>query len=305
MDKSSQTAITLGDMWQAVLRDRWILFAIVSAVMVLGLVWGELQTPEYISTSTLASSSKDETGSTFGPAEGLLGAASSLAGINITTGNETDRGIAVFTSRTLGGELIDRYQLAPLLFPDRWDWVAKAWKPASASSVFFEQTRHAVFGGAPPKLTQEPSKLEAIEKFLSRVSMVENKRTGIVTLSVTWDDPYQAARIAEALLETGNEHMRRARLGDATRRIEYLKKELSSTSVESVSAAIGKLIEIELATRMKANTKPDFMFEVIDKPFPPEHPYSPRIGLIALLSMALGVGLALLVVVIRLAWNPR
>src|ERR1044071_5757259 len=111
MDKSSQTAITLGDMWQAVLRDRCILFAIVSAVMVLGLVWGEWRTPEYISTSTLASSSKDETGSTFGPAEGLLGAASSLAGINITTGNETDRGIAVFPPRTLGGELIDRYHL--------------------------------------------------------------------------------------------------------------------------------------------------------------------------------------------------
>jgi len=45
MDKSSQTGITVGDMWQAVLRDRWILFAIVSAVIVLGLVWGELQTP--------------------------------------------------------------------------------------------------------------------------------------------------------------------------------------------------------------------------------------------------------------------
>lgn len=112
----------------------------------------------------------------------------------------------------------------------------------------------------------------------SVVNVVEDKRTGVVHLSVFWQDPRLAADWANGLVSLVNQKLRSKALEESKRRLDYLNAEAERTSVVGVKDAVYRVIEAEIKAMMLANARGEYAFRVIDSAAPAEidDPVRPR-----------------------------
>jgi uncharacterized protein involved in exopolysaccharide biosynthesis len=123
------------------------------------------------------------------------------------------------------------------------------------------------------------------------VSIRQDPRRGITTLSVEWTDPQTAARWANGLVALANELLRTRALEEAQRNIAYLSAQADRTNEVDLRRAIFNLIESETKTLMIANGRTEYAFRVVDPAVPPEIRSGPHRTL--LLATGLLVGLLL------------
>jgi uncharacterized protein involved in exopolysaccharide biosynthesis len=201
---------------------------------------------------------------------GGLANIASLAGVNLDSGSSADREAkAVLQSRSLIQEFIDRNNLIKVLIPH-------ARKP--------------------------PTMWLAVKDFKEGVlSIRDDRRTGLLTIDVDWEDPALAAKWANGFVALANERLRARAIDEATRNIEFLKAQIPLTSVVEVQRAIYNLIESETKTLMLANVRIEFAFTVIDPAVPPERKYSPRRSLYVLYGLLLGFIIGVLIAYVRSA----
>ena len=114
----------------------------------------------------------------------------------------------------------------------------------------------------------------AVKDFKEGVLTIrEDKRTGLLTIDVDWEDPAVAAKWANGFVALANERLRTRAIDEATRNIAFLNAQIPQTSVVEVQRAIYNLIESETKTLMLANVRMEFAFTVIDPAVPPERKY--------------------------------
>ena len=116
---------------------------------------------------------------------------------------------------------------------------------------------------------QSLSPWDGYEKFSNEVLTVsEDINQGIVVLRVTWSDPVIAAQWANLLIDRANEAVRTRAVREAEASLEFLRKELETTTAVELRQAIYRLIESQISKRMLANVRPDYAFKVIDRAAP-------------------------------------
>lgn len=194
--------------------------------------------------------------------------------------DRTAESIAILRSRSLALDFIREQELKPVLFADRWDAAARAWRDDSTP----------------------PSDLDAYDVFDRNVRAVRlDRRTGLVTLSIEWRDPVTAARWANALVERVNARRRADAVREAQKSIEYLQGQLGRTSSLEVRQALYRLIEAQAKTIAIAQTREEYAFRVIDKAIPPERHAHPRPLLMIAVAVLAGLAVAVLAVLVRQA----
>jgi uncharacterized protein involved in exopolysaccharide biosynthesis len=147
---------------------------------------------------------------------------------------------------------------------------------------------------------------DALKFFVEDVRTVsEDKKTGLVTLSVTWTDPETAAIWANELAKRLNDRVRNQALVESSRNVAYLQKEIASTSVVSLQQSMGRVLEGEMQKLMLARGNEEFAFKVIDKATPPKKRDSPKRVLVAIVATLAGGFLGILAVFLRQAWRNR
>lgn len=204
---------------------------------------------------------------------GLVG----LAGINFGTGDKEEP-LALLKSREFARKFIEKNELLTVLLADQWNAEAKTWK-----------------AGREPT----PDIRDAVEYFEKRVRRVaQDRKTGLVTLTVEWTDAELAAAWANAIAGQLNELMRERALAEATTNISYLEGEIARTSLVSLQQAIGRLLESELQSLMLARGNVEFSFRVIDRAQIPKKRFKPKRVLTVLASSVVGFLFAVLWVVV-------
>jgi uncharacterized protein involved in exopolysaccharide biosynthesis len=199
---------------------------------------------------------------------GGLANIASLAGVNLDSGSSSDReSKAILQSRSLVEEFIRKNNLLGVLFPH-------------------------------PK--KPPTLWLGVKNFREGVVTIrDDKRTGLLTIDMDWEDPGVAARWANGFVALANERIRARAINEATLNIAFLNKQVSQTGVVEVQRAIYNLIENETKNLMLANARIEYAFTVIDPAVPPERKLSPKRSLYALFGAFLGFGIGLLVAYIR------
>jgi uncharacterized protein involved in exopolysaccharide biosynthesis len=207
-------------------------------------------------------------GQSSGQLGGLANIAS-LAGVNLDSGSSADREAkAVLESRSLVQEFISKNNLINVLMP------------------------HAA----------KPTIWLAVKDFKEGVlSIRDDKRSGLVTIDVDWEDPAVAAKWANGFVALANERLRARAIDEATRNIAFLNAQIPQTSVVEVQHAIYNLIESETKTLMLANVRMEFAFTVIDPAVPPERKYRPKRSLYVLFGLFLGFSIGVLAAYVRSA----
>jgi uncharacterized protein involved in exopolysaccharide biosynthesis len=239
--------------------------------------------PEKYEASVVLSPVDDAAGSKFGGAGALLsqfGGLAGLAGVNVGGSGQKSVAIATLQSHALTEAFIRDNNLLPVLYADDWDAQAKRWTISD-----------------PEKL---PTPWRAEQRFAKKIrSVAEDKKSGLVTLTIEWTDPALAAQWATELVARANAALRAKAIAESEANIAYLNEQLTRTSVVELQKAIYGLIETEIKKVMIANGSAEFAFRIVDPARVAEERISPKrtlitaVGLFAGLMIGFVIALAL------------
>jgi hypothetical protein len=202
-------------------RRRWLLSILVAVGAAAGTGLSYCFTPLYKADALLIPSDEmlglNAAGGALGGLGGLGGLAS-LVGIG-GKGDKESEAIETLKSRGLTTSYIESNGLMLILFHDRWDPLARKWRVDS-------------FGHAPT--LQDGYRI--FDKSIRTV--VENRKTGLTTISVTWKDPILAKRWTDGLVDAVNDLLRTQAIERTTRNLDYLRKASDATNITEVKATI-------------------------------------------------------------------
>jgi uncharacterized protein involved in exopolysaccharide biosynthesis len=259
-----------------VVRSRWKwLLALVLAPALLGMLDAALSQRRYEAEVVVLPRTQDRSGllSSLG---GQLGAGlAALAGLGLNESSQRAEAIQMLQSQVLARQFILDHQLIPLLFPGAWDAQHQRWR-------------------------EKPRTInEAVKYFDHGIrKVVEDRRTGLVTVRIVWRDPVEAAAWANELVRRANDQLRQRAVVRAQGSIDYLKREAGSANVVEIQQTLYRLMEDQYKTLLLANVSNDYAFSIIDPAVAadPEQYVSPRVGLYTFAGLFLGIILASIVV---------
>jgi uncharacterized protein involved in exopolysaccharide biosynthesis len=226
-----------------------------------------LYAPEVFKAETLLAPAQEEKSGTSS-ALSQFGGLAAMAGISIPSDSNVEQVVATLNSRKFLRTYIKQNKLIPVLFDEIWDADNQVWNV--------------------PSVEDEPTEQKAIESFKDCLSVDEDKKSGLITLSISWKDPQVAALWANDLVKQLNEQLREQAIADSKKRVGYLEQELAKTTLQDMRAVLYNLLESEKQKAMLANVNEDFALEVIDPAVAPETREKPKRKLIVALGGVCG-----------------
>jgi LPS O-antigen subunit length determinant protein (WzzB/FepE family) len=264
--------IDLWQLWETIWSGRWLIIAITSLFAVGGVTYALVAQEWWRAEVVLAPA--DKKGGMSGALSQLSGLAS-LAGVSVGSGGDNEP-LAVLKSKDFARQFITDMNLMPVLLND-------------------QKTEDG----------EEPDIRDALRIFETVRTVSDDKKTGLVTLSVRWKDADTAALWANELARRVNARLRAEALAEAERNVTYLQKEMAATSVVSLQQSMGRVLEGEMQKLMLARGNEEFAFKVIDKATPPKLRDAPKRALVAIVATLAGGFLGILAVFLRQAWRSR
>ncbi len=253
-------------LWRTLWTSRWVIVLVTSTFMLGGLAYALMATPLYQASVVLAP--PEQSGGSSSPL-GQLGGLASIAGVQLA-GDRQQRSIAVLRSASFTREFIRDQKLLPVLLEE-----------AAAEGVPLDMR-------------------DAVRRFDSDVRFVsDDKRTGLVTVTVEWKDPEVAARWANALVARLNEQLRARALQDHGRNVAYLRDQMAATRLVSLQQSLGNLLESEMQQLLLARGNREFAFRVIDAAEPPKYRSYPQRAMLLLGATVVGGSISVFFVLIR------
>jgi len=214
----------------------------------------------------LAPAQEEDSGTS--PVLGRLGGLAAMAGISIPSDFDVEQVMATLQSRKFLRQYIDNKKLLPVLFEEIWHEESQSWLVKTQDD--------------------EPTEQKAVVAFKEILSVDEDKKSGLINLSISWKDPAIAAEWANDLVKQLNEQLQEKAINDSEKRIGYLEQELAKTTLQDMRAVLYNLLESEKQKAMLANVNEDFALEVIDPAVAPETWEKPKRKLIVALGGVCG-----------------
>ncbi len=286
MSVAEQTAasdVKLKSLAEIVSRDRKLILIVTLVFGVIALVGAIFSEKQYKSTVQFSVVTNQQHGGGAGGMMSQFGALASLAGVSIGGDSEKFEAIALLQSRYLTEMFIEQNDLLPVLYPKSWDAKAGRW-----------------INSDPKKI---PTLWKAEVQFRKLRTVVQDPKTGLVTLSITWRDPVLAAKWANGLVALTNKLSRDRAIRDSERNIAYLRDQATKTQLVPVQTALSTLLENEYKQSMLAGGNEEYALKVIDPGAVPELPSSIRRAFVVLGGLLGGLFLGLLFVFVRSSWR--
>ena len=247
----------------------------VSAVVAGGLAYAAsyLMAPAYRAETIVSPLSYSGESDLMVALGGQLGGLGALAGLGLGGDSGRNENLAMLSSRGLAVRFIEAEQLVPQFCGAQLIKCA----PSNGS-----------------RANSLPSNREAndVRKLFQRrvLSVSEDKRTGLVRVSITWGDREQAALWASRYVDLANRELRARSIAESDHRIEFLRTAAAAAETIELRQAVYNLMESEIKSRMVASSRVDYAFKVIDPALVPDErdPVRPKRALITVLGAGIG-----------------
>ena len=281
----TEDEISLSELFSTLWASRWLILS--SSLIAAGIAAAiAFSLPVYYRSEVLVMPVSSESSSgALANLAGQFGGLASLAGIGGGGDGKKSEAIATLGSRALTEDFIQANQLLPVLFAQEWDAQENAWRK---------------------DLKKTPTLWEGVKKFSTKIRAISNdKKTGLVTLSMEWTDPALAAAWANQLVQRTNDTLRERAIATSRRNLAYLNDQLEKTSVVELRQSIFRLTEAEIKNIMLAEGNREYAFKVIDPAVVPEEKSRPRRGRIIIGALAAALMLSSLWVLLRASRESR
>ena len=270
----------------------------ITAIFALVSVFYALSIPNQYRATALVSPAQGSGGGLSG-ALGQLGGLASLAGVSIGGGESSEAQVAqeIMRSRGFIEEFISENNLAVEVFAaEGWDMGSNQ---LEINSDIYDVDSLLWVRDAPAGKTAEPSGWELFKKFSGMFSVSEDKKTGMVSISVEYFSPELAKEWVDRLVIGINQHMQSRKLEKVNINIQYLEAQIQKTSIAEMREVFYTIIEEQIKSKMLAEASPEYAFVTVSPAMAPEEKSHPKRALICILGTLLGGMLATLIVLVR------
>ena len=239
-------------------------------------------------------------GSSLGAMAGQLGGLASLAGINIGSGesNETQEAMEIMQSWGFMEAFIQTHDLqVPIYAAIGWD---KGSNSLKLDNDLYDATseRWLIEDGAGGE-NLAPSSWQLYQSFKSRVAVSQDKKSGLINISVEYYSPQIAKQWVDLFIITINDYMRARKLEQVNRNIEYLTAQIDKTAIADMREVFYQLVEEQTKSKMLAEASPEYAFVTVSRAMVPEQKSQPKRALVCILGTLLGGMLSVLWVLFR------
>jgi len=293
--------VDLKELWNVIWSGKWLITAITSAFAIASVIYALSLPNEYKSTALLAPASSSSA-SSLSKLAGQFGGLASLAGINLAGGGAEDKSvIAMEIIKTWGflEKFIEENQIQVEVF------AAKGWSRSSNQLIIdpdlydVESNSWVREFDANKGQKPEPSSWELFEKFKDRISINQDKTSGLISLSVEYYSPEIAKLWADELIKAINVHVQEQDRNEATKSIAYLKEKIAETNIADMRTVFYQLIEEQTKTLMLAEVSDEYVFKTLSAAKVAEEKSNPKRTLICFLGLILGGTASIITVIIR------
>ena len=290
--------IDLKELFVVLWSGKWLITAVTGLAAVTSVVIALMLPNIYTANALLAPA--EQSGGGMSALMQQYGGLASLAGVSLPGREEASRaqlGMALMTSRGFIGEFVERRAILPeLMAVDSWDLRADQ---VNYDVELYDQSTGEWVREVEAPFEPEPSLLEAHEAFKEILSVSQDKQTGYVTVSIDHKSPTLAAQWVNWLIEDVNSAVKAQDVAEAEKSIEYLREQVTNTSLADLQAVFFDLIQSQTETVMLAEVRQEYVFKTIDPAVAPEEKSKPSRALICVLGTLLGGMLGVVMVLIR------
>lgn len=125
----------------------------------------------------------------------------------------------------------------------------------------------------------------------------DDKKSGLVSIKITWRDPVLAAKWANDLVQMTNDDMRAKAISESERHIAYLTEQAAKTDIAQVRTATYSILEAEIKNLMLAKGPGDYALKVVDSAIPPERKSGPFRSVWVILGAVAGIMVASMILI--------
>ena len=266
------------------------LFAIASVIYALSVP------NQYKATALLAPA--QSSGGGLSGALGQLGGLASLAGVSIGGGESSEAQIAqeIMKSWSFIESFIADNDLAVEVF------AAEGWSKGSNElqindDVYDTQNKQWLVENE-AGVMGPPSSWSLFKAFSGRLAVSEDKKSGLVSVSIEYYSPQIAKQWLDMYVSAVNAHMQQRQVAKVTNNINYLQAQIEKTSIAEMREVFYTIIEEQTKNKMVAEASPEYAFVAVSPSMVPEEKSQPKRALICMLGTLLGGMLSVLLVLI-------
>ena len=281
-DTHMDDEINLKELIQVLWLDKFKIIAITSVFAVLSVSYA-LSVTNLYKAEVLLVPAQSQSGGLSG-ALGQIGGLASLAGINISNSGETSEvKIAIHIAKSWG--FISKFVSDNDL--DVEVGALSGWNKETNELIYNEDIYDPVseiwlLEGGPP------SDYQLFKYFAGKKEIVENKMTGLVTISVDSYSPYLAKKWLDLFVADINLHMQKRKVAEVTRNIEYLEMQLEKNENKEMQRVLYSIIGEQIKNKMVTEASPDYVFVPAGPSMLPQEKYYPKRALISIWGTTLG-----------------
>ena len=270
----------------------------ITAVFAVASVVYALSVPNQYKATALLSPAQSSGGGLSG-ALGQLGGLASLAGVSIGGGESSEAQVAqeIMKSWSFIEGFIQSNDLAVEVY------AAEGWSKSSNSlqidsDLYDESDSQWLVENDDTGELGRPSSWKLFEDFSKMLSVSEDKKSGLVSVSIEYYSPQIAKHWLDLYVAAINGHMQERKMAEVTRNITYLEAQIKKTNIAEMQEVFYTIIEEQIKSKMLAEASPDYAFVPVSPSMVPEEKSQPKRALICILGTLLGGMLSVLWVLV-------
>ena len=302
-DPQYDDEIDLRELFMVLWAGKIKIIAITVVVAVASLIYALSVPNQYKATALLAPA--QSSGGGLSGALGQLGGLASLAGVSIGRGESSEAQIAQEIMKSwnfIEGFIADNDLAVELVAAEGW---TKGSNELQINNDVYDLENKQWLVENKAGVMGPPSSWELFKTFSERLSVSEDKKSGLVSVSIEYYSPQIAKQWLDMYVSAVNAHMQQRQVVQVTNNINYLRAQIEKTSIAEMREVFYTIIEEQTKNKMVAEASPEYAFVSVSPSMVPEEQSQPKRALVCILGTLLGGMLSvLLVLVMHYARKP-
>lgn len=209
-----------------------------------------------------------------------LASSLSIPGLSFGQSDDVMVNLAIMESDHLAKEFIDKKQLLPVLYSDKWDKETGSWILNKGEKA--------------------PSLWKANQLFKTKIRTIGvDKVSKVVTMAILWNDAEAAAIWANEFVSFADRHIAETMRKETIERISFIRAQMATNEQSEVKQTLVYLLQKELEKLVMLAPNQSYVFKVIDPAVTPELKSEPLRGLIIIVGSFLGILMAIFAVLLK------
>ena len=296
-DSQYDDEIDLRELFGVLWTGKVKIIAITAMFAVASVIYALSVPNQYKATALLAPAQSD--GGGLSGALGQLGGLASLAGVSLGGGESGEAQIAqeIMKSWSYIEGFITTNNIAVEVYAvESWN---KSSNTLAIDDDIYDTTQQSwLIEDDNTGELRPPTSWELFEEFQEKLSVSEDKKSGLVSVSIEYYSPQIAKQWVDMYIESINRFMQQRQVDKVTRNINYLQEQIEKTAIAEMQEVFYTIIEEQTKNKMLAEASPDYVFVAVGPSMVPELKSQPKRALICILGTLLGGMLSVLLVLI-------